>query len=258
MGLYFDSGLAKRIYGECFESVEREFLNAFLRSGDVFVDVGANTGLFALIAAHRVGPTGRVYAFEPCLATYQRLVDNVQANGFANVRCHRLALSDRNGVARMNVSIEGFDGQNSLAPPTVGGTFSVETVTCTTWDSFVEENDLAGRVAMMKIDVEGWESRVMHGARSVLSRADAPVLQVEFFDRASRSAGSSCDEVYHLLEELGYQLYLYDAESNEIVSEPLRATYHSPVNLFAAKHGDQVQARLESRSRMAWLQPARG
>jgi hypothetical protein len=158
-----------------------------------------------------------------------------------------LALSDREGMAEMNVSTNGFDAQNSLSQPTVEGTFVAETVSCTTWDSFVEEHNLAGRVTMIKIDVEGWESRVLHGAQKVLSRADAPVLQVEFFDQTSQSAGSSCNELYCLLEELGYQVYVYDAESKKIVRDPLRPSYQSPINLFAAKYGDQVEARLESR-----------
>jgi FkbM family methyltransferase len=247
MRLYFDSHLAKRIYSEGFEWAELQFLNAFLGSGDLFVDIGANTGLYTLVAGHRVGDGGCVYAFEPCPTTHQRLLANVQLNGLTNVSCYQLALSDREGMAEMNVSTNGFDAQNSLSQPTVEGTFVAETVSCTTWDSFVEEHNLAGRVTMIKIDVEGWESRVLHGAQKVLSRADAPVLQVEFFDQTSQSAGSSCNELYCLLEELGYQVYVYDAESKKIVRDPLRPSYQSPINLFAAKYGDQVEARLESR-----------
>ena len=65
--LYGDSELCRLIYCRNFEVAEREFVNRFLRPGDVFVDVGANIGLFTLIAASRVGPTGRVIAFEPSL-----------------------------------------------------------------------------------------------------------------------------------------------------------------------------------------------
>ena len=63
--LYGDSELCRLIYLGNFEATERAFLNHFLRPGDVFVDVGANIGLFTLIAAARVGPAGRVVAFEP-------------------------------------------------------------------------------------------------------------------------------------------------------------------------------------------------
>src|SRR5579863_7040147 len=77
-----------------FEVGEQAFLKRFLRKGDVFVDVGANIGLFTLLAGGLVGPSGRVYAFEPCSATYQRLMWNVRHSGMSQIACYRLALSD--------------------------------------------------------------------------------------------------------------------------------------------------------------------
>ena len=95
--LHGDSELCHLIYCRHFEAHEREFLNRFLRPGDVFVDVGANIGLFTLIAAERVGPGGKVLAFEPTAKTFGRLVDNVQLNKLSNVECFKLALSDSQG-----------------------------------------------------------------------------------------------------------------------------------------------------------------
>src|SRR5262249_39728633 len=69
MRLYGDSELCRLIYCRHFEATERAFLNRFLRPGDVFVDVGANIGLFTLIAAACVLPAGRVVAFEPTSLT---------------------------------------------------------------------------------------------------------------------------------------------------------------------------------------------
>ena len=99
---------------------------------------------------------------------------------------------------------------------------------------------------MMKMDVEGWEARVLSGAHQVLSRADAPILQVEFTELASQSAGSSCAKTYHVLEELGYQLFRYDAKSEKLISEPVREHY-TYSNLFAIKDLERVIARLERR-----------
>jgi FkbM family methyltransferase len=252
MRLYFDSQLSQRIYCRDFELKERWFLNAFLKRGDAFVDIGANIGLFTLIAAHRVGNAGYVYAFEPCSRTYQRLLANVTLNGLANVSCYQLALSDDATQLNMNVSLDGFDAWNSLAQPIAGHSFAVETVNCTTWDSFAREHNLFGRVTMMKIDVEGWETRVLLGASETLSRMDAPVLQVEFTEEASRAAGSSCAELYHLLEDRGYQMFVYDVKSRKLVRDPLRESYPY-LNLIAAKRPEQVAARLENRSRLPWL-----
>lgn len=92
--LHFDSQLSRLIYCEGFELQERKFLNAFLRPGDIFVDIGANIGLFSLIAARCVGKNGHVYAFEPTAKIYQRLIENVNLNHFKNISYFQLALSD--------------------------------------------------------------------------------------------------------------------------------------------------------------------
>jgi hypothetical protein len=148
----------------------------------------------------------------------------------------------------MNVSLNGFDAMNSLTAPDAPGTFATEAVNCVTWDAYAEEHNLSGRVAMIKIDVEGWECRVLRGGLETLSRADAPVLQLEFYDQALQADGSSRQELYHLLEELGYQLFVHDAYSKKTVREPLRDAYPCRVNLIAAKSEEQLQARLEARS----------
>lgn len=250
MRLYFDSQLCKLIYCKDFEWQERKFLNAFLRPGDTYVDVGANLGLFTLIAALRVGKAGRVYAFEPCSQAYRRLVANVKLN-HASVVCHQLALGDCISRLSMNIALDGFDAWNSFASPIDGSSFSVEEVDCVTWDSFAQEHDLVGRVTMMKIDVEGWETRVLAGAWSSLSRPDAPVLQVEFTQRAAQSAGSSCRGLYRLLQKLGYQMFIYDAKSGQLLPEPLRENYPH-LNLIAAKQPQHVLARLANRRPWYW------
>lgn len=243
LNLYFDDELSRLIYCDDFEWHERQFLNRFLGPGDVYVDVGANIGLFTLIAAHRVGPSGDVYSFEPCERTFQRLQANVQRNHFANVRCYRMALSDRSGETELTVSLDGYAAWNSLARPIAGRTFAAETVPCIAWDDFAREHQLAGRVTMMKVDIEGWESCMLRGGRDTLVRPDAPVLQVEFTEKASRAAGSSCADVYRMLEDLGYAMYVYDGLRKRLICDPPRESYPY-LNLIAAKRKEYVMARL--------------
>jgi FkbM family methyltransferase len=138
--LYGDSELCRLIYCRHFEATERAFLNHFLRPGDVFVDVGANIGLFTLIAACSVGPAGRVIAFEPTSVTYARLVDNVRLKGFSNVRCVNSALSDRSGYLDLTQSTDGFDAWNSFAEPTMGTTNSRERVEVIEWDHYARDH----------------------------------------------------------------------------------------------------------------------
>jgi FkbM family methyltransferase len=244
MRLYFDSILCHYIYfWKDHEKSELQFLRALLKPGDTFIDIGANVGLYTLIAAQRVGEEGHIYAFEPSTKSYQRLVENVRLNQLTNVTCFRLGLSDTVNTLQMTVSLDGYDAWNSFAKPVRGRSFGSEMVECIRLDDFFEREDLLGRVAMMKIDVEGWESRVLLGGYKVLSREDAPILQVEFTELASQAAGSSCSMTYHLLEELGYRMFTYNARCKELIPDPLRKRYPY-LNLIAAKKSGDVSFRL--------------
>jgi len=156
-----------------------------------------------------------------------------------------MALSDCSGQIQMNLSLEGYDAWNSIATPHASIAFATETVSAITYDDFSREHNLIGCVTMMKIDVEGWENHVLSGGIETLSRQDAPVLQVEFADQASQSAGMSCHELYHQLEDLGYRMYLYDAKSKRISPDPIRESYPY-VNLIASKNANETNSRMIS------------
>jgi FkbM family methyltransferase len=246
--LHGDSELCHLIYCRHFEAHEREFLNRFLRPGDVFVDVGANIGLFTLIAAERVGPKGKVLAFEPAAKTFGRLVDNVGLNKLSNVECFRLALSDSRGHLQLTASKDGYDAWNSLAKVALGELRETELVEVIEWDQFAGSRDLSGgSVTMMKIDVEGWESRVLEGGKEFFIGSDAPVLQVEFTDDAAEAAGSSCHALYERLQNYGYEMFVYDAGKGRLVRESRRAKYPY-LNIIAAKNPDFINSRIGSAS----------
>jgi hypothetical protein len=125
----------------------------------------------------------------------------------------------------------------------MGSTFSHEPVEAIEWDHYARAHNLSGTTTMMKIDVEGWESRVLAGGKEVFARPNAPVLQVEFTDAAAKAAGSSCRNLYDFLESLGYRMFLYDLAQRSLVREGLREQYPY-VNLIAAKNPDFVNERL--------------
>jgi Methyltransferase FkbM domain len=97
----------------------------------------------------------------------------------------------------------------------------------------------------MKIDVEGWEEKVLRGAQAWLAQPSAPVLQIEFTDEAANAAGLSCQAVYRKLNELGYEIYRFDAGQHRLVPDPIREKYPY-CNLFAVKNWSFVQDRLDS------------
>lgn len=243
MMLPLDSRLAKAIYCGYFEEGERQFIWRYLRRGDVFVDVGANIGMFTLIASRKVSEEGKVYAFEPSPRTYLRLTQNVALNDLRNVTCLQMGLSHHSGHLDMNVSLDGYDAWDSFAVPTAGNSFKQELVSTLRWDDFVDEHNLAGRVAFMKIDVEGWESRVLGGGQAFFGRLDAPVLQIEFTEEAAQASGTSCPGLYRQLETFGYRMFTYEMKTNRLIPEPLR-NHYPYLNLFAVKRQEEALSRL--------------
>jgi FkbM family methyltransferase len=71
---------------------------AFLRKGDVFLDIGANYSTIGLAASATVGPTGAVHLFEPQTRIGDRVEAAIRAGGYENVRLHRLGLMDEDGT----------------------------------------------------------------------------------------------------------------------------------------------------------------
>ena len=151
---------------------ELDFLRAHTPSGGVFVDVGANVGTFALVMARQVGPSGKVVAIEPHPMTFGRLSFNQAASKATQVRLVQAAAGDSDGA----LMIESGGG-NLGATHVVTGTASAEAIKVPSL-RLTRILDEAGvtKVDALKIDVEGFEDRVLIGffrdaPQSLLPRA---------------------------------------------------------------------------------------
>jgi FkbM family methyltransferase len=192
------------LYG-VYEPVASLLFSSILRDGDVAVDVGAHYGDFSLLAAHQVGVTGVVYAFEPQSAVRNLLVDNLEANAIGNVKVFDCALADHDGKANLYHHVETtYTGGASLLGAHAGQVEEYESVPIRRLDDVIED-DHAGRLTTIKIDVEGAEADVLRGARSILARA-RPAVIFEVNGLTSAPAGADCD-AFRVLADAGYALY---------------------------------------------------
>jgi FkbM family methyltransferase len=172
---------------------EMPFVRDYLRDGDLMVDVGANVGLYSLLAASVDGV--QVVAFEPNDLARERAAANAAANGLAGrIDLRPLAVGRAAGAGRVTT---GLGPENRLlggAETTVlpEGAQAVQVVTL--------DECVAGPVALLKVDVEGGEADVLDGAHRVLSTA-RPVLILEANDLPALTAR---------LVDLGYQWVRYD------------------------------------------------
>ena len=213
-GLLFDypfsSMLAQYLFNPVpFEAHELDFVKRYLKLGMNFFDVGANGGLYTLIAARRVGATGIVHAFEPGPEAFELLRHNVQLNDLGNVKANQVAISDNDGTAQFAICSDGAlssFSQNTLPQQVIK---SWVDVTTRTLDTYVIGNDLK-HVDMIKIDVEGAETLVLKGCEKMLRILhQPPTILCEFSDITLRAMGTSSAELWQCFERLGYKLHKY-------------------------------------------------
>ena len=120
-----------------YKREERKFYERFLEGGEICVDVGANIGCFSLIAASQVGPTGKVYSFEPHRSVYSALLDNIRLNNMEGiVEARNVALGDATTTTRLFVRKYSDDfGSLSKAAHQATGSIDVEIQTDEQWEA---------------------------------------------------------------------------------------------------------------------------
>ena len=207
--------------GRPFEARELCFVKSFLSPGQTFWDIGANFGLFAVVGAKAVGPSGKVLAFEPDPANLLSLRANIELNRLRNVEVAPLAVSNTPGTAEFCSCSQGAYSGFRVAE--VPGTVERITVRTTSLDTYHAQQ---GRPAVhfVKIDVEGAESLVFEGGEQFLGESPRPVVMCEFSDRRSVAFNRRCRDLYAWLADRRYQWFALDA-NGRLVQAPPRDVY---------------------------------
>lgn len=228
------SFLCRPIVRGNFEIGERRLLQRVLKAGDVFVDVGANIGLFTVIAGKCVGSRGVVLAVEPSLSTCDILKSQIDLNKLQNVQVCQVGLSNENGELELYQGTDSNDPFNSFGTPIWEGEFKPVRVPVKTFDSLMADK-LQGRpIRLVKIDTEGWECSVLAGGKITFAMPEAPDLIIEFCEKALRASSSSCVELYQAVSSYGYTCFVIDGEKGSLrtLSSPQTFEY---ANIFATK-----------------------
>jgi len=190
-----------------FEPFQTEVMLNEVRPGDVVLDLGAHIGYCTLLLARLVGPSGRVVAFEPDPANFELLRRNVEGNGYRNVTLCPLAVSDRCGQARLYRSADNAGDHRLHASPEARPSVAVEAVSL---DHVFR--DYAGRVDLIKMDVQGSEGAALEGMRGLLGRLPRVKLLTEFWPAGLVRAGWSAERYLGQLQGQDFRLYAVDEE----------------------------------------------
>jgi FkbM family methyltransferase len=194
------NGLGLFRYG--LHGAELDLIERILGAGDTFVDGGANVGTFTLVGARKVGPLGRVLAFEPGAKIAATLRANARLNELPWLEIHTCALG--NFVGEQTFVEFGGDGAglSSFAPAAIGKESFSGTVEVTTLDRVLGSDE----VAFVKLDLEGSEARALAGAEGVLANA-RPDLLIEVEPDHLARQGSSPGEIDAILISRGYTIF---------------------------------------------------
>ena len=191
----------RRILFGAHETGEIAFLRRLLRPGDVALDIGAHVGALAAALAGAVGTAGAVYAFEPNPQLERRLrMAERLSRGI--IRVERAAVVDPETEMEGEVAFYADPTHPSWSTldPRLASSVAPSRVPCVSVDTFVEKQGL-GRVAFVKVDVEGAEMRVVAGMSRLLARPDRPVMLLEL---KPESWDPQEHRVFQSLGDLGY------------------------------------------------------
>ncbi|MDC0202125.1 FkbM family methyltransferase [Candidatus Nitrosopelagicus sp.] len=211
------------IYG-IHSKIDFEIFQKYVKKGDNVLDIGANIGYFTLMLAKLVGPTGKVFAFEPDPRNISLLKKNIETNGYQNVVVVPKAVSNVNEKCTLFTSQSSF-GQNRIYEPKKTKNQKYVPIESETilLDDFFKNNENIENISFVKIDVEGAEKLVLEGMNKILNLNKNIKIFSEIDSYRLDDAGSSYVEVIDLLEKKGFTVFLVNNTDNKIIKGNIKS-----------------------------------
>jgi FkbM family methyltransferase len=203
------------------EIAVNSFIVDKLKEGDTFLDAGAHTGYYTLLASKIVGPRGSVHAFEPTPRTFGILKSNVEAAGRSNIRLNKEALLDKNkDIEIVDFGIR-YGGLNSALPldRLPRGFIDLSSrehirlekikAEAITVDDYCLRNNVEPNI--IKVDIEGSEYSLLLGARETI-KTHRPLLVVEIWQEEGRR--DNFERIVELMKNYSYTPRQFGKEFN--------------------------------------------
>lgn len=214
------SAIAK---GVSYEPHVSALLRRELARGDTFLDVGANIGHFTMLAAHIVGPSGKVIAVEPMDKNLQLLYLGIEKNGFSHIEVFPFGASDRSTLVPVITDPNTSNALVQSAPSQRRPSLFAPTRTLDWMCAGL------GRLDFVKMDIEGHEIFAWRGAKDLFARFK-PRIATEFHPLAMReNAAIDCRDYVDLM-------FTYSRQIQVIVS---------PDKLVACSNYEEVMTQWE-------------
>ncbi len=221
MRLQMKDYIERSIYFDSFEFTCRRVLMSFLKSGYVFVDIGANVGYYSLLANKRVGDSGRVLSFEANPVTAKKMRENMQLSGAEQVELFEIALSDKDTEVQIfcpKDETHGFASMRNQGWREADSYF----VPSKRLDDILPEG--LTRLDLIKIDVEGAELLVFSGSAETIKKYK-PAILLELNKEAAENFGYDTLEIVKLLISYNQSYRIKFIDTNSVFPITLDALF---------------------------------
>jgi FkbM family methyltransferase len=205
-----DSIAREVCFAGSYEPQETALVQAILKPGMCFLDVGANWGYFTLLAAHRVGTGGKVVSLEPDPRLFPSLADNITANDMSQVHAMQIAAGEESG----QLTLAGFAES--------GGNFGLSRVVAQGHDNglvfqvaarpldIVLQSLRLAEVDLLKMDIEGAEGFALHGLRESLAQHRVRRILIELHPTQLAEHEQHPADIIEQLRRFGYDAWKID------------------------------------------------
>ena len=183
-----------------------KFVLASVDKDSIFVDIGANFGYFTCLAGSKIGQagSGQVISVEPNPKMYDLLLRNIQINwSMCSVNHFNLAVSDQDGYAKLVVP-SSRAANARISDTKQGDTNSISLITET---RRIDSITTGKSVDLMKIDIEGFETPALMGARETISMSPNITILMEWSITQIESCNFSPADLLDLIDNLGLSIY---------------------------------------------------
>ena len=206
--IYVDSkdSLGLTVWGK-YEEFELQTIKKFLKSGATVIDIGANIGVHSLYLSKHIGPTGKIFAFEPDSENYELLIKNLKENSVQNVKPIKKAVSNTNGTLQLFLSEQNkadhqiFDSKENRK--------AVEIESVTLDDYFAE---YPTEIDLIKMDIQGAEPLALVGMERTLQKFPNIIVFSEFYPMGMVGNEKTPKAYLSKFASLGFEIY----EVNEV------------------------------------------
>jgi FkbM family methyltransferase len=204
-------------YGLGFEHSELSLVKQFVQKDDTFFDVGANIGVYTLLASQLTGEGGHVHSFEPLSDANELLRSNVRLNQCGNVTINPVAIGEENG--EVPIYINAQNALSSLGDTNRGKIVKSQTVRILTLDTYAESAGIS-KIDFLKIDVEGFEGHVLRGAEKLIETSPNLVVMSELAKKNFAPLGFSLKDVLDWMRKHGFDIWMIGNQTLKLYPVP--------------------------------------